>query len=132
MRMTYRLRAAARTVLAIFAIMLMAVAIGMLIGVNRARAQQVIVIPADSVPLRVAPGGSTWSGLESLSAPKPPIMSDMSGLFGSPKPAFTPQEWGALSPVSPILSYPDLSFHGYSTGRILPRDFLDITGTPKY
>lgn len=66
---------------------------------------------------------------EAPAAP-PPLFPPLEPLRFVPTWTPVPREY-VLPPVEP-LRFPDLSFHGYQTGRIIPRDFMDINGQLKW
>lgn len=60
----------------------------------------------------------------------PPVAPLMAPMTDMPRVqrTYTPLPWHLVMPPPEPIRYPDMSFFGYTTGRIIPRDFLDSNG----
>jgi hypothetical protein len=78
--------------------------------------------PIASVPL------STGAFFEAPVSPTPVPQREVPRLM----PTWKPLAWEYILPPPEPVRIPDLIYHGYTTGRIIPRDFLDSNGQSKW
>lgn len=60
--------------------------------------------------------------------PKAPLLPTLPDGSFAPTRTHGLLPWHLVVPPPEPLRYPDMSFFGYTTGRIIPRDFLDSNG----
>lgn len=84
-----------------------------IVAISQARAQ--VLFPPGTFDLPIL-----------KSEPVPPLLPGNPGQML--QRTYTPLPWQLVMPPPEPLRYPDMSFFGYTTGRIIPRDFLDDKG----